>query len=535
MKKLISINTILFSFGVSIFLSIVFIDNETNSAMILGFVLTGFTGLLILIRNYIYMSSRFDFVSILAASTLMSVGIGTALTYLSFDSMDMWISYVHGLGISNNSVVVQSNLAVLFYSLCLFMIEVLLTKKSSEEYVVNQIENKNIQLLKDVSESMRSSSIRSNILRFSFFVSNYQAYMLASGQIGFLNKGWTTGFGSEQIIDPKVQLLKALVPFIIFVLGLFASNLRSLKKVNQFSYIFIGLVQFIWLVTIAGRSQFLFGLIIFIFGFRLSTLDRYKPEKNFQRADLYKTKKTPKKRFIITIISVCLVVIIGVQITSFSRYISNLNTSFASYSFLERIEYTAKEMSAYYLGGQSEFRAGEFEKKLNENLSTRTFVLSGFAFMLDHLSSNQTKALLGQDMISSFAKAIPGALFPSKYLFLSQESLYSSVLNIPLNVIKDIADSFFLSAYLDFSWAGFIIYPLVLSFMIKSTVSIALKFKSKVISTLVVASLLSLCLSGGESAMTSFFVTLRDLIILSILIWSISTIFPNRFKESYGA
>ena len=511
--------------GVSALISIFSIVFSSNSLMALGAFLAGLAGAILLSRNFVYVGSRFRFTDVLSASILLATGLGTVITYTSFETAKDWNSFLNQRGILDSSTVVTAQLAVDLFCLCLFLLGLFtrrraLTKQSSSRSLREPTPDS--KLLLKVTSLSKNTKLLFILLWSGFLVSSYQIYLLFTGKFGFLWQGLAKETEEDlNIINPEIQLLLVFVPPIIFVLGFLLLKLKEFESNNlaKLLYLSIAITQLMWFITIASRREFAFSALIFLFGVRISLLG--KPIK-FSLRNIF--------RLAFITVMVIVIAFLGIQITSFMRFLLHEGVDFKSQSITENFSDLAREFFNYFFGNnETLFNLGEFESKLSQNLSTRPFVLSGFAMILERLADEPL--LLGEDLSSNFLKSIPGFLFPGKYSLLTLESLYRARLDISEAELRDLANSFYLSAFADFSWLGLFIYPVIIYVLLNLMLKITLKSNSMLFHVLVTGSLFKLGLSGGELALIGLFVNLRDLLIFLIII----TVFRFFLHQGYDS
>jgi len=504
-------DNILAVLGVSALISIFSIVFSSNSLMALGAFLAGLAGAMILSRNFVYVGSRFRFTGVLSASTLLATGLGTVIAYTSFETAEEWSFYLNRKGILDSSTVATAQLAVDLFCLCLFLLGLFARRRALTKQISSTSSwepTLDSKLLLKIANLPRNTRLTFLLLWSGFLVSLYQLYLLYTGKFGFLWQGVTNRKeGGLKFVNPEMELLLVVVPPIIFILGFLLLKLKEFEsdKLAIFLYCSIAIVQLMWFITAASRGQFAFNTLVFLFGVRIYILGQ---SIKFNKRNIFKIA--------IVTASIIFIAYAGIQFTSFMRFLANEGVNFTSYSLTGKFSYLAQELVNYYSGKYSTLDSGEFESKLSQNLSTRPFVLSGFAILLERLADEPV--LLGEDLWSSFLQSIPGFLFPGKYSLLTQESLYRARLDISEAELSDLADSYYLSAFIDFSWLGLFIYPVVIYLLFILTLRITLKSSSMLLHVLATGSLFTLCLRGGESSMIGFFVNLRDLLIFVIVI-----------------
>lgn len=178
-----------------------------------------------------------------------------------------------------------------------------------------------------------------------------------------------------------------------------------------------------------------------------------------------------------------------------------------------------------YISSDSQF-LDRVQEKESYNLSTRTFVLNYLAALIQAASNKQP--LYGQDIFSNVLNALPRFIFSDKSSLLMNEPLYRYEYGLP-NI--DSAKSLYFSAYGDFSWLGTLIYPLILFIVFYLAANFFSNFPYFIVLTF--SSLIQISLSGGKNDITSWIVTLINLIIFFLIFEFSHFIFLLRKKKYY--
>lgn len=157
------------------------------------------------------------------------------------------------------------------------------------------------------------------------------------------------------------------------------------------------------------------------------------------------------------------------------------------------------------------------------NLASRPLVAHPLAKSMA-LPDGQKSFLWGENLLNSAIWALPGAVMRDKNRYPIMEDLLYA--HFPVGT-EDTADSPYLYAYVDFKYAGVFIYPALLAGL---WVAVLLLFRQPYISTLgaivLATSWISLfTISLGESAMTGWFVMLRNCVIVIPFVMVLSKIF----------
>ena len=112
-----------------------------------------------------------------------------------------------------------------------------------------------------------------------------------------------------------------------------------------------------------------------------------------------------------------------------------------------------------------------FDKALSStqsNVKTRTFVLGFFANVLEG-SSDHTPGL-GEDTVGLLQLSIPSVLYPNKNKWFSEEMLADRLYGFSYG---DQANSLLTTGATDFGFFGVVIYPLIIAWILRSTVEFA--------------------------------------------------------------
>jgi hypothetical protein len=494
---------------------------ENSFLMGLGALLSGVIGLCLLIRQFIYIDTFFRFTDVLASFTLLSVGFGTYIPYISNE----WQNALEGIGILNNQVssVANALIYVNIYSFTFFVLNLIFTKKNNN---LHTPETPDSLLIKKAFEKQTDKDL-SQLLTSCFFISIYQFYLIKSGKFGFLWQGTVDriGNGSIKLVKPEMAIILLLVSFVFFVLGLSLLGIGRITKKNTqkilvFFYLFSLFIQIIWLLIAATRGEFIFNAFLFIFGFTLSNIYFHSHKKNNFNLHL------KVKKLIIIGLVILSIVYTGIQVTSFIRFLNNKVSNFKELGLEERVNVVYNEISNYYIGRNSLFQKEEFESKLRDNFSTRTFVITGLIIMMEN---KQYYPLGGEEFINNLRKSVPRIIGTDKFSVLTQEALYFTRFN--MTSTGDLADSFYLSSYVDFSIFGSILYPLIIFTTLNLYVKFLCKLNISRINLLVIIALFfNVSIHSGEIALSVFFLLIRDTLMF-IAIFEILYFFIGSKKK----
>lgn len=168
----------------------------------------------------------------------------------------------------------------------------------------------------------------------------------------------------------------------------------------------------------------------------------------------------------------------------------------------------------------------EIENKTSINLTKRFLLLYPLAKSIE-LDSEKKNHLLGENVLNNIIWTIPRVIFPKKINFEVKEDLMSK-----FGVyFTDTSDSIYLFSYLDFWLFGILLYPLILFFYWYFIIFLfTFRNYNPLILIFFISKGLLLFFSFGEGGSLGYFVYLRDLIIITILIslLNINNLFYNR-------
>ncbi|TKK68210.1 hypothetical protein FC093_11275 [Ilyomonas limi] len=160
----------------------------------------------------------------------------------------------------------------------------------------------------------------------------------------------------------------------------------------------------------------------------------------------------------------------------------------------------------------------EEEENTTENLSERPLVATPLALCLQYPVEKKTFTL-GENLINSFVWSIPGPIISNKREFPVQEDLLYAHFAISRGDLEDTADSLYLSSYTEFSWFGFLIYPILLVVLWRLVLSLLKSWNIQGISLIICVSIFfqSFLLNIGEGSTIAWFVALRSFLFWAIL------------------
>jgi hypothetical protein len=446
-----------------------------------GELIAGLAGFYVLLGSYRTFGETFSFSRVLGASSLLVTAWGTSNTYLrsSFISKN-WEDYLASMGLATEHVA-WAQLAVLLYSTTL----ILLPHVSKALFGAKE-------------SATRPPELSKAMVRFAIAVSLLQLYAMMTG--AYTYRGI---FTDVQEVDPLITLLSTLAPAVVMICGMLLTGQHATKLLSLKNAILVFLfsIQGIWFFA-SGRREILYGIGILIFGMAVGS--RYSDIKR-------------KFRPVTVLLSFGFVALMW-NLFYLIRVLSYTDTSIADSNIFNIL---ARAIPMLLSGATVSIGSLSFAESLDLNMATRTFVLSYFADLVRHMPDYAP--LMGQDLISNALNAIPRAIYGAKSDLMLSETLYSTHFGLPST---DNADSYFLSAFADFSWLGLIAYPLILYAIYSVIFTLARKARFDVLTIIIIAGFLRLGFSGGESSLTTYFVEARNLLFF-FLLFSILGLFKS--------
>ncbi len=461
--------------------------------ILMGFGISFWVGCMTVLDVFIKPKEKFNFLSLLASSSLIGTAGGTLSIFLQTTSIEMWNSLQQKILLEPQSIF-KAQLLVNLYCAILFI----LARKS------------HFKLINTITNISFSKKNKIPFLFIIFIFSCFQIFLLLSNKIGYLYSG-VINEGLNNQVNIGLQLTLSFAPVIISMAGLIYKRIFRRSGFNPFVmlfYVFCLLTQLGWFFIIASRRPMIISFFLYFFSIRISF-----PELKLKRT------KIVKGLFLVAILVVPLF-----NFISFSRFYNQAVKKVDK----ENIATVLKEYIDIYLPNGDLYLRHKYADFLRTNVSERPFVLYGFARIVQ--SVHRGDLFWGEELRINFLKSIPRIFFNEKTKLLAQEELYKSKYR-GLEDIRDFADSFFLSAFVNFGWFGMLIYPLLIYFTVFLLIRISFAVHPIYGPILVMSSLFFLCCQGAESSMITFFVMVRDTLIFYCFL-SISLFFRKRLKES---
>jgi hypothetical protein len=146
-------------------------------------------------------------------------------------------------------------------------------------------------------------------------------------------------------------------------------------------------------------------------------------------------------------------------------------------------------------------------------VQTRTFIL-GFLSELEDFSTHFTPGY-GRDIEGQLLEAVPSVLYPSKNRYFGEEGLANELFG---SVYIDEANSILTGGAVDFGLLGIVVYPLLVSFMLRAFV----EFVGQALPTFAATFIIFATLAGllqPETEITGYFIAIRNGLLFGTVVW----------------
>lgn len=155
----------------------------------------------------------------------------------------------------------------------------------------------------------------------------------------------------------------------------------------------------------------------------------------------------------------------------------------------------------------------EVQKSFSKNVQTRTFIL-GFLAELEDFSTHFTPGY-GRDLIGQFEYAIPSVLYPDKNRYFGEEGLANELFG---SAYIDEANSILTGGAVDFGLLGMVIYPLVISLILRSFFEFIGQALPTFVATFIIFAGFSALLQP-ETQITDYFLIMRNGLLFGSVVW----------------
>jgi len=324
------------------------------------------------------------------------------------------------------------------------------------------------------------------LLQINLIILIIEIYLLSSDTLGY--RGYNIEGYEEGIIKWYIPFLNYLIYFQIPLL-IFIFNHYDKKK---FAYLNLQLIVSICILLIIffskNRRDIVFLLLQFLFWFSIINQKIYIKKILFPGIIL---------------------ILVSFQATKYNNIIRYelYSQNFKNKSFLNIIKESIQSRNLKQL------ELDQY-KKLKENLTFRPLTLSALTTLIE-APDDEKHFLLGKNIFNNLVWTVPRLIYPNKINTPIAENLINE--NFRVN-FQDIGQNLILLSYVDFSYLGLIIYPLLLYFFwIINLKVINSKNISDLVKIFMIASTFDIILNSFEIATLTYFITLRNLLIIFLI------------------
>jgi hypothetical protein len=172
----------------------------------------------------------------------------------------------------------------------------------------------------------------------------------------------------------------------------------------------------------------------------------------------------------------------------------------------------------------------KYNKIRNMNVAARAAYSSlALAQFVNLFRTTNSAPLMGQELINSILFATPSNLLVDKKTILAKEALYSKAYSLD---ITDISETLYLESFVDFSWAGFFVYPAFIFLLFSLVYALLNRIRNSLFSLIVACVSFSLALMMIEIDMITFLSTIRALFSCYLLVIILKKTVRNRRDKS---
>ncbi|SDD62270.1 hypothetical protein SAMN05216464_10298 [Mucilaginibacter pineti] len=413
-------------------------------------------------------------------------------------------SYIHrtsGLSIREtlgNSPIGRCQLTSYALAMCFISLFSLVLAFLSTNAKINKLEKKLFNLLSEI----RNINIQ-RIELIIFIVVIIEVALVASGIIGqraLVVEGLAKGE------EPSwIPLYQSMLPVQVLLNSLLIAKLSAPEKTAKSKRVWLIAIVSILMITFLcftrGRGSLIFSIVSHGYWFA------------------FFTGKRPRILRLVIIIAVVYPILS--QILLFNNFVRSSDSGLSNFKG-SVIEILPQALAKYE--SSSALRAAASDKT-TANLASRPLLAMPLAICMQF---PRPQFSYGENLRNSAIWAIPGPLFPNKKDYPVQEGLLYKY--FPIGDV-DVADSIYLTSYTEFSWAGILIYPLLIyclwNLVLTIIASVNLRGLFTVILFAVFFELYLLAISQG--AVTNWFLWLRTFLFWLVMAVLAKIIFPKTF------
>lgn len=405
---------------------------------------------------WIYLYNNFRKANILTLFTISYL--------LSFDLLT--IIYVYKNDMKMDSIVSFFLLFYIFFStfLIIIMCKVLLKKHYLESISFEMI----IKKATLISDKLVVLSFLIVTIIIAYYFLRYNLIFRVSSE-----------FKQIDILNNYGIILSSFVlPLYTMILIISISKLSSNYKRYKLFYVLC--MSFILIYFLLyGRREFMLGILI------IGIISTYQKNSN-----LFSIKKIPLLLFSFIIIIIA------------SNFYQNIRSQIALYSITNKFV-MEKNILEY---------AFDFESS-SKNIEDRTSIYEYTYMIMDKFLRNDFEVLNGKILFQSFINIIPSIIYPEKEV-INDDYIINRTLRLSN---KDRPNSIMASLLVDFGALSYLIYPLFMIIYIIISILLIHQNKRNTLLYLLLTSIMIYSLFNVEVVISNFFVNLRNMLILIIL------------------
>ncbi len=160
----------------------------------------------------------------------------------------------------------------------------------------------------------------------------------------------------------------------------------------------------------------------------------------------------------------------------------------------------------------------DVDQQFSTNVERRTFILGFLGELVGY--TNSMPGGHGEDLVGQFKFALPSVLYPGKDVSFTEEGLADDLFGAHYG---DQANSIFTAGVIDFGVLGLVLYPLLVVLIFR----IFLEFTSEIMPAFPACFMVLLLLGTllePETTVTSYFISMREGILLGSGVWALSVL-----------
>lgn len=325
---------------------------------------------------------------------------------------------------------------------------------------------------------------------------------IATGKLGFM-ADLTSKEGYVGISSTTAIILDLMTPA-----GALALYLGRKAEDRNMKVIFITIAAILLLIQFGlGRRIFVFSLLVYVMAAILA--------------------KRPEKIFSVRNVVILLAIVMLVQAVTSTFFILRV----ARYSFkASHKPPSIVEMIPEAIKIYKDRERLYIAEQINENLSSRTFVLEYLATLSERASV--IGPTYGQNLLRAVVVATPIIFYWGKYknpLFGSEEDLLNRHFGMP---VWDASNTVLTASIGDFGEIGFFVIPVILCFLFSIFLRIAYALATPT-SGILVSFFICKALLSVEEDVVAYFTSARSVFILLAITWLVFSFKPSKSKRTY--